>query len=536
MLLKLLIIMSVFLVASFTLFLIIAIGFIIGRIKIKGISLDISAVIFVALFFGHFGIIIPSEFQEVGMVLFIFTIGLQAGPGFFQSFASRGPSLILVASLLVSLAAGTALFTAWLFDIDYYMAVGLFTGALTSTPGLAAAIDTTGSSLASIGYGIAYPFGVIGVILFIRLLPGILNYRVKDAEQDIDMQLQNIYPEVCNRHFVVENENIHGKTIGDLKIRSMTGASISRVLSEGMAMTPSPGTILHRGDLVRAVGSREALNKVKFLIGRPTDRQIPLGEDYDVQSILVTNKEVVNKTVGQLNLFSNFNATITRIRRSGIDIVPTDTSQIRFGDKLLIASNKENMKTVAIIFGNQEKKLSDTNMFPIAAGIILGILVGRINISFSEDFSFSPGLAGGVLLVALVLGNLGRTGPVVWSMSASANQLLRQLGLLFFLAAVGTQAGEHLVETYQSYGINLFIAGILITIIPMIISSVVAHFFFRMNLLTLFGTITGGMTSTPGLAAIDPVTTSNAPQIAYATVYPIAMVLLIIFVQILSQF
>ncbi len=526
--------MPVFSLTYFSLFLIIAVGFIIGRLKIKGISLDISAVIFVALLFGHFGVVIPQDFQEIGLVLFIFTIGIQAGPGFFSTFRSGGRSLVAVALILVSLAAITTVGTAWLFGIEFHLAVGLFTGALTSTPGLAAAIDSTGSSLAPIGYGIAYPFGVVGVIIFVRLLPLLLRVRVKDAETDIDRQLQRIYPEVCNRHFVVENDNIDGRTIGELQIRSMTGASISRVLSGGKAMTPSPGTVLYKGDLVKAVGSREALEKMRLLIGSTTDLEIPLGDGYEVQSILVTNKKVVNKSIGQLNLFANYNATITRIRRSGIDIIPTESSQIRFGDKLLIACNKENMRSVAEVFGNQEKKLSDTNMFPIAAGIVLGILAGQIRIEFSENLIFSPGLAGGVLLVALVLGYIGKTGPVIWTMSAMANNLLRQLGLLFFLAAVGTQAGAHLVGTFSDHGIHLFYAGILITILPMAISAFIAHRFFRVNLLSLFGTITGSMTSTPGLAAIDPVTDSNAPQIAYATVYPVAMVLLIIFVHLLA--
>ena len=528
--------MSVFSITYFSLFLIIAIGFAIGKIKIRGITLDISAVIFVALLFGHFGVIIPREFQEVGLVLFIFTVGIQAGPGFFQTFRKQGAGLVAVAVILITIAAFVTVITVWLFGIDYQLAVGLFTGALTSTPGLAAAIDSTGSPLASIGYGIAYPLGVVGVILFMRLLPGLLKTSVAQAEKDIDQQLLKTYPEICNRHFVVENENITGKTIGDLQIRSMTGASISRVLSGGKAMTPSPGTVLRRGDMVRAVGSHQALEKVKFLIGSPTDLEIPLGEDYEVQSILVTNKDVVNKTIGQLNLFSNYNATITRVRRSGIDIVPNGNFNIRYGDKLLIASNKENIKAVAAIFGNQEKKLSDTNMFPIAAGIVLGILVGRIRISFGENLVFSPGLAGGVLFVALILGNLGKTGPVIWTMSAAANQLLRQLGLLFFLAAVGSHAGAEIVETYQVHGVRLIYAGALITFVPMLFSALIAHYLFRINLLTLSGTLTGGMTSTPGLAAIDSMTDSNAAQIAYATVYPVAMVLLIIIVQILARF
>lgn len=526
--------MGIFAVPYFALFFIIAIGFLIGRLKIKGISLDISAVIFVALLFGHLGIVIPSDFQDVGLILFVFTIGLQAGPGFFQSFRSKAATPIAVAVILVTTAMGVTIFSAWIFNIDFNLAVGLFTGALTSTPGLAAAIDSTGSPLTSIGYGLAYPFGVIGVIVFVKLLPRLLNIKLEAAERDIKQQLMKVYPEITSSHFLVENENISGKTIGDLKIRSMTAANISRVMSGGKAMTPSPDTVLHKGDVVKAVGTKEALEKIQLLIGSPTHKQIPLGEDYEVHSILVTNRKVVNKTIGELNLFSNYNATITRVRRSGIDIVPSDTYHIQLGDKLLIASNKESMKDVAKLFGNQEKKLSDTDMFPIAAGIVLGILMGRLEISYSDRIIFSPGLAGGVLIVALILGNIGKTGPLVWTMSAAANQLLRQIGLLFFLATVGSQAGAHIVETFQSHGIHLFIAGILITLVPMIVSAFVARYILQINLLSLFGAITGGMTSTPGLAAIDPMTESNAPQIAYATVYPVAMVLLIIFVQILA--
>jgi putative transport protein len=527
--------MDVFSVPYFSLFVIIAIGFIIGRVKISGISLDISAVIFVALLFGHYGIIIPSDFQDVGLVLFLFTIGLQAGPGFFQTFRSNGVTLVIVAAILVTVAAGTTIFTAWIMGIDQRIAVGLFAGAITSTAGLAAAIDSTGSSLPSIGYGIAYPFGVIGVIFIVRLLPGILSVKITDAEREMEQRFFEIYPRIQNRQFVVENENITGKSIKSLNIRNMTGASISRVLSGGKAITPFPDTVLQRGDLVKAVGSNEALEKVRVLIGNPTDQDIPLGDDFEIESILVTNKEIVNKTIGELNLFSNYNATVTRIRRSGIDIIPTLDSHVRFGDKLLVASDKENIKAIMKVLGNQEKKLSDTDMLPIAAGIVLGILAGRISIGIGENIIFNLGLAGGVLLVSLILGNIGKTGPLIWSMSASANQLLRQLGLLFFLAAVGTRAGAQLVESYTNHGMQLIYAGIIITAFPMLLSAFLARYLFRINLLSIMGTLTGGMTSTPGLAAIEPMTGSNAPQIAYAAVYPVAMVLIIIFTQIISR-
>ncbi len=517
----------------FSLFLIVALGFILGRIKIAGLSLDVSAVIFVALVFGHFGIVIPSDFQYLGLVLFIFTIGIQAGPGFFESFKKEGRQLALFATLLIVSAALITTVVIVFFNVDKNIAVGLFTGALTSTPGLAAAIDQTGSPLASIGYGVGYPFGVIGVILFIRFLPKMLGVSLIKAEQEYQMKIKDEFPEVLHKNFKVENDKIAGKSIKELRIGYMTKAVVSRVVHNGMAVTPTSGTVLHQGDLIKAVGTKEALDRVGILIGSPVDDEIPLDPNYDVRSVLITNKQVVNKTIGQINLLQTYSATITRIRRSGIDISPTPNSKLQFGDKLIIASSKANMGMVIRIFGDDKKRLSDTDILPVALGILLGVLVGKINLGLG-DFSFSLGLTGGVLIVALILSRIGKTGPVIWTMSSSANQLLRQLGLIFFLAAVGTDAGADIVVTFQEYGIRLFLFGGVITLLPMMFAAFAGRWFFKMNLLSMLGAISGSMTSTPGLAAADSMTDTNAHSIAYATVYPVAMVLLIVVVQIIS--
>lgn len=516
----------------FALFLIIAIGFLIGRIKIKGISLDVSAVIFVALVFGHYGVIIPKDFQYLGLVLFIFTIGIQAGPGFFESFKKNGRQLAILASTLI-VSAGVITFISFhFFNIDRNLSIGLLTGSLTSTPGLAAAIDATNSPLSSIGYGIGYPFGVIGVILFVSLLPKLLRVNLKKEENRYKKEVSAGFPEILKRNFLVENENVVGKSIGELRIRYMTKAVVSRVMHDGSAITPSPETILQKGDIIKAVGPEEALKRVELLIGPKTKNEIPLSQNYDVRSVLVTEKDVVNKTLAQLNILNTYNATITRIRRSGINISPTPASKLQFGDKLIIACHKENMQQVSRIFGNDDKRLSDTDFLPIAIGIILGILVGKISLNFG-NFNFSLGLTGGILFIALILGRTGKTGPVLWTMTGAANQLLRQLGLLFFLAAVGSSAGKSLVQTFDEYGLELFAIGMCITLIPMILTAFIGHYFLKMNLLSLLGTLTGGMTSTPGLAAVDSLTDTDAPSVAYATVYPIAMVLLIVVVQLL---
>lgn len=518
----------------FTLFLIITIGYLIGKIKVAGISLDVSAVLFVALVFGHYGYIIPKDLQKIGLILFIYSVGMQAGPGFFSTFKSHGRKFAYLATVLIGSASMVAYLATIVFDLDMKIAIGLLTGALTSTPGLAAAIDVTQSPLASIGYGIAYPFGVIGVILFVRLMPKFSVTKLEKAEKQIEDELKQQHPIIIKKNFVVVNSNVFGKTLAELKIRQMTQGVVSRIMRNGEAFVPSPDSKLESGDIIKIVGTESAIHKVKMLIGHETDEEIPLSKKYDVRSVLVSNKERANMTIGELNLVQNYGATITRIRRSGIDITPNKGTRILLGDKVIVACDKENMKQVMVALGNDDKKLSDSDMMPVAIGIILGILFGKISISFTDSFSFSFGITGGVLFVALLLSNIGKTGKILWTMSGAANQLIRQLGLLFFLSAVGTGAGAQLIETYNEYGITLFVVGALITVIPMLISAFFSYFVLKLNLLELLGALTGGMTSTPGLAAVTSMTSNDAPQISYATIYPVAMVLLIIFVQILS--
>ena len=518
----------------FALFLIIALGFMLGRIQIKGLSLDVSAVIFIALLFGHYGVVIPKELGNFGLVLFIFTIGIQAGPGFFDSFRSKGKTLIILTLLIVGSASLTGLILKYVMGIDTPSLVGLIAGALTSTPGLAVAIDSTHSSSASIAYGIAYPFGVIGVILFIKLLPKLLRKDLIAEAKALEAQRKGKYPPLHTATFRISNSHIFGKTLAQLQIRSMTGAVVSRVKHNDKISIPVADTALNEGDMIKAVGNDKALEQLSLLIGERVNNDLPFGSTQELQSMLVTNKSVINKSLGYLNLQSTFSCTVTRVRRSGIDLPPEPDLLLKFGDKLMVAGEKEDLKELGQVLGNDEKRLSDTDFFPIAAGIVLGVLFGKLNISFSDSFSFSPGLTGGILIVALILSAIGKTGPIIWSMSGSANQLLRQIGLLLFLAEVGTSAGVNLVSTFQESGWTMFGIGMAITIVPMIVAVAFGYFVFKIHILDLIGTIAGGMTSTPGLAAADSMSDSSAPSIAYATVYPIAMVFLILFIQFIA--
>lgn len=519
----------------FSLFLIVALGFMLGRIKIKGLSLDVSAVIFIALLFGHYGVTIPASLGKFGLVLFIFTIGIQAGPGFFDSFKSKGKTLIILTLLVVGSACLTGLIFKYALGIRTEELVGLIAGSLTSTPGLAAAIDSTQSSAASIAYGIAYPFGVIGVILFIKLLPKMLRFDMEKETKRLEALAIDKYPTLETGTFKITNSNVFEKSLVQLRVRSMTGAVVSRIKHGDDLQMPSAQTVLHEGDLVKAVGNEKSLAQLTLLLGERINEDVPLGATQEIESLLVTNKQIINKTLGNLNLQAAFGCTVTRVRRSGIDLAPNPDLHIKFGDKLVVIGSKDGLQQLGQLFGNNEKKLSDTDFFPIAMGIVLGVLVGKINISFSDSFSFSPGLTGGILIVALVLSAIGKTGPIVWSMSGSANSLLRQLGLLLFLAEVGTSAGSTLVETFKESGWTLFGVGFAITLIPMVVAVLVGHGIFKINILDLIGSIAGSMTSTPGLAAADSMTDSDMPSIAYATVYPIAMVVLILFIQLIAM-
>ncbi|MCG3148888.1 MAG: Aspartate/alanine antiporter [Verrucomicrobiae bacterium] len=518
----------------FAVFLIVAVGILLGNLQFRGLSLDVSAVIFAALVFGHFGVTVPADFQKIGLVLFIYTVGLQAGPGFFESFRKYGRQLIVLTIIMVGTGAVLTVVLARSLDIDAKLGVGLFAGALTSTPGLAAAIESAKSPLASIGYGVAYPFGVIGVILFVRLLPRVLRVNLRQSETDYHRETRADFPEMSNQNFVVENANIAGKTIGQVGIGTMTGATISRVMHAGSAITPTKDTPLQLGDLIKAVGTAKALENVRLLVGPVTDRDIPLAQGHEVRWILVTRKEAVGRSLAELNLWALYGATVTRIRRSGIDIAPTGSSVLRFGDKLMVAGRQESMEQVAKILGNDNKRLSETDFLPIALGIVLGVVLGKLTLPVSS-FQLSLGMTGGVLVVGLLLSRLGKTGPIIWSMSGYANTLLRELGLLFFLASVGTEAGAHLVETLAGSGLKLFAVGAVLTLLPMIVGAIVGHYFFRINFLTLLGVTTGAMTSTPGLVAVTPLTESNAPAVGYATVYPAALVCMIIFSQIIAR-
>ena len=525
--------MDILITPYFALFLITILGYIIGKISIKGIGLDISAILFVAMAFGHFGLVIPSDIRLIGLVLFIFTIGFQAGPSFFENFKTDGKNLIIMASIIVVCGALLAFGFAKIFDFDKTLACGLYTGAITSTPGLAALSDLADSQNGAVGYGIAYPFGVIGIVLLIKLMPRILRLSITEAEKKYQTAIDAKFPRISNRNFIVTNPDAIGKTLDDLKFRDSTGATISRMFHNEQLIIPNADTRLEKGDIIKAVGTDAQLENVRKLVGEYTTLGVSLDQNYDVKYVIVTNKKVIQKKLHDLHIQHYYNVVITRIRRSGIDISASADIKLHFGDKIKIIGSKDDIEKVSKIFGGDARKTYETDYLTAGITITLGILVGLITIPIGDKFNISLGLTGGVMLVALLLSRIHKVGPMIFSMTTPALNIFRRLGLILFLASVGSEAGAHLVSIMKSNGWEIFISGIVISVVPTLISALIAKHILKIDILQMLGGIAGGRTCTPSLAAATSMTRSEAPSIAYTTVYPISIVLILICVQVL---
>lgn len=518
------------------LFFLTSLGIILGKVKVKGISLDTSAIFFVALLFGHWGLKIPLIIQQIGLIFFMYSIGIQAGPGFFESFKKQGKQLLLVA-IVLSLSSGLiTIILSKAFHIDKLLAVGLFSGSLTSASSLAITLENTHSALPSVGFGISFPFGVIAVVLLTRLSPKIFNIDLNKEEQ---LHLEDIsldYPKIITRNYIVENPEIFDKTIGELQLRSITKTNISKVYQKYAVISPKASIRLKAGDIVRASGSKNDLIKLETIIGRETNKSLPSSRKYTIKHFIVTNNKIINKPLGQLTVLQMLNINITTIRRSGIEIIPNVNTKLRFGDRINVAGPEENMSKMRTFFGNEKSRLDELDFLPIVLGILIGIIIGQVKIPVSDHIKISLGLTGGVLISALILSRIGKTGKIIWNISGPSNQFLRKLGLIFFLAGVGTDAGSKILSAINNNGLNLFFMAFIITVTPMFISLIFGRYILKLNFLRLLGALTGSMTSTPALTAIEPLTKTNAPQVAYATVYPIAVILIIIVSQIIVLF
>lgn len=536
--------------AVLVLMLVAVVGLGLSAIKIKGVGLGIAGVLFAGIFAGHLGMHIEKEIlefvREFGLILFVFTIGLQLGPGFFASLRQQGLKLNLFAASIVLLGGAIALAVANLMGVDVIAALGLFSGATTNTPSLGATQQTLKmlggamadkSTLPAVAYAVAYPggvFGIIAVLLFLRFI-----FRInpeKEAEQFRADQRKGIEA-LEHLNLVVTNPNLENLTIGDVPGRS-TGVVVSRIKRANgtEVQTATEQTALHVGDVILAVGTRKALQEFRVVIGRDSELNLAKAPGrVSSRKFVVTKKNILGKTIEELSLDERYGATVTRVTRADIEMTAVPELQLQFGDTLQVVGDDEALEKARSVLGNSVKAMNETNFIPIFIGIALGVLFGTLPFMIPHiPVPVRLGIAGGPLVLAIILSRIGRIGPMVWYMPASANTAFRELGIVLFLACVGLKAGEKFFGTiFTTEGLHWLIGGFAITVIPILIAGIVARMVFKMNFTVISGLLAGSMTDPPALAFANAVSNSDAPSVAYATVYPLTMLLRIILVQIL---
>ncbi len=526
------------------------VGLWIGNVKIRGVGFGIGGVLFGGIIVGHFvdqaGITLSSPMlhfiQEFGLILFVYTIGIQVGPGFFASLRVSGLKLNLFAILIVVLGGLVTAILHKLFSIPLPVVLGIFSGAVTNTPALGAGqqilrdlglpfdvVDQMGMS-----YAMAYPFGICGILLTMWLVRLFFRINVEKEAQQFDESSGNGHAHLHTINVRVENPNLNNMAIQDVPMLNSDKIICSRLKRDELLMVPAPGTLIQHGDLLHLVGRPEDLHNAQLVIGKEVATSLSTrGTDLKVERVVVTNEKVLGRKIRDLHFKQRYDVVISRLNRAGVELVASSHASLQFGDILNLVGRPQAIDAVANELGNAQQKLQQVQMLPVFIGIGLGVLLGSIPL-FIPGFpaALKLGLAGGPLIMALILGRIGSIGKLYWFMPPSANLALRELGIVLFLAVVGLKSGGNFVDTLlHGEGLSWIAYGIFITAIPLLTVGILA----KMNYLTLCGMLAGSMTDPPALAFANNLhATSGAAALSYATVYPLVMFLRIITPQLLA--
>ena len=521
---------------------VISVGLLLSKIKVFGVSLGVTFVLFTGILMGHFGFTgethILHFIREFGLILFVFCIGLQVGPSFFSSFKKGGMTLNMLAVGIVVLNIVVALSIYFIANgqVELPMMIGILYGAVTNTPGLGAAQEAlnqlhyTGDPIA-LGYACAYPLGVVGIIASIIAIRYIFRINLSKEEKELQSQESDMKHQPHMLHLEVRNESIDGKKL--LQVKDFLGRPFvcSRIRHEGHVSIPSQDTEFHIGDQLFIVCSEEDAAAVTAFIGRE------IQVDWEKQDmpmvsrrILVTKSEINGKKLGSMHFRSMYGVNVTRVNRSGMDLFADPNLILQVGDRVMVVGQQDAVERVAGVLGNQLKRLDTPNIITIFVGIFLGILLGSLPIAFpGMPTPVKLGLAGGPLVVAILIGRFGHKLKLVTYTTMSANLMLREIGIVLFLASVGIEAGEHFVQTVvDGNGLYYVGYGFLITVIPLLIIGIIARLYCKVNYFTLMGLIAGSTTDPPALAYANQISGNDAPSVGYSTVYPLTMFLRIL--------
>jgi putative transport protein len=525
-------------------------GMALGSVKFRGIGLGTSGVLFAGILVGHFGEDVDHhtlEFvKEFGLILFVFTIGLQLGPGFFAALRQQGVKMNALAAAIVVLGAVGAPLAGWLAGFDPAAVLGIFSGASTNTPSLGAATQTLGTlpginpdrlTLPALAYAVTYPTAIAGIIGTLLLLKQIL--RIDPAREAADFAAKNRRQvEPLERHtLVVTNQNLNGLRLDAVPGRLESRVTVSRVRHGDETHAATDATVIHRGDLLAVIGTRAGLDQFERVIGQRSDEDLVLAESgITFRRIVVTDRNVLGKTVGELNLDGRFGVAVTRVTRADLEMSAVPGLRLQFGDQAQIVGRDTDLDKAAAAVGNSLKELNETHFIPFFIGITLGVALGTMPIPFPGlPQPIKLGLAGGPLIVALILGRVGRIRRQVWHMPVNTNLAFREFGIALFFAAVGLSAGAKFFATaFSPTGLQWLIAGACVTVLPLLTIGVFGRVVLKMNFMDLSGLLAGSMTDPPALAFASNIAGSDAPTVGYATVYPLTTLLRILSAQVLA--
>jgi putative transport protein len=525
-------------------------GMALGSVSVRGVKLGTAGVLFAAILVGHFGK--PVDYQtlefvkEFGLILFVFCIGLQLGPGFFASLRQAGLRLNSLALTIVFAGAITVVALGWLLGIDGAAALGVFSGATTNTPSLGAAQQTLASfpgvsadraALPALAYAVTYPLGILGIIATLLALKALFQVDVaREVEAYVGAERRE---PLQRRTLVVENANLHGIAIRDVPGLTESGVVVSRIRreKENEPTTATRGTVLHVGDRILAVGSAAGLDHFQRVVGRAGDEDlIAIPGALTQRRIVVTQPSVSGATVSELDLDARYGVSVTRVTRGEVEMTAVPTLRLQFGDMLQVVGPHEGINHAKAELGNSMHALNETHFVPLFAGIALGIALGTLPIAFPGlPQPLRLGLAGGPLIVAILIGRFGRLGRLISHVPHSANLAFREFGIALFFASVGLLAGPtFFAAAFSAAGLRWLVAGLGVTVLPLLAVGIFARKLFDMNYVALSGLIAGSTTDPPALAFANGICQSEAPAVAYATVYPLTMLLRIMAAQILA--
>lgn len=537
---------------------VIAIGVYLGKIKIGGISLGVTFVLFAGILAGHVGFTGPKEIltfvQDFGLILFVFMIGLQVGPGFFESFKKGGVTLNMLSASAILLNILVMFGCYYLFfdtsnPNNLPMMVGTLYGAVTNTPGLGAANEAllsvfpNGAPSIANGYACAYPLGVVGIIGATILIKYICKINTADEEEQLNEEdAANPHAKAHNMHLRVENAYITGRTLREVSEFLNRDIVCSRLLHNGEVSIPNSKTKFEVGDELLVVCAEADAEAIKAFIGPEVeaewDREKDEVQHFVSRRIIVTRPEMNGKTLGKMHFSSVYGVNVTRISRQGMDIFAGRNHHFHVGDKILVVGPEENVNRVAEIMGNSVKRLDAPNIATIFVGIMVGIIFGSLPFAIpGMPVPLKLGIAGGPLIIAILIGRFGYRMKLVTYTTTSANMMLREIGLVLFLASVGIKAGAGFWDTVvQGDGLKYVGCGFLITVIPILIIGTIARLKFKFNYFTIMGMLAGTYTDPPALAYANASCSKEAPAVGYSTVYPLSMFLRIFTAQIVVLF